>query len=275
MPLPFSRVVVVYGEPIYCASGLRRQRSSRPRGARSKPACGTSRRWLITILLQLLQGTESTQLCMLCIPSSYSWVGLDCCRTFCGAACEAQRIIAISPSVLVTVLSLPPQCRLRSGCLWFHAASVGEVQGVRRLLPASMPACLSCLLCCLCLHRPANRSPSVSSLRQSVYVVLPLDLPWLMRRMMRCLRPRALIIQETELWPNLFRAAARQHIPVVLVNGRLSPRAFRRYQWIRPLMRRVLADVTLCLVQSEEGARRFQHLGHGRQASPGDGQHQY
>jgi len=70
-----------------------------------------------------------------------------------------------------------------------------------------------------------------------------------------------LIVQETELWPNLFHAAARQHIPVVLVNGRLSPRAFRRYQWIRPLMRRVLADVTLCLVQSAEGARRFQHLG--------------
>jgi 3-deoxy-D-manno-octulosonic-acid transferase len=78
---------------------------------------------------------------------------------------------------------------------------------------------------------------------------------------MQCLRPCALLVQETELWPNLFRAAARQHIPVVLVNGRLSPRAFRRYQWIRPLMRRVLADVTLCLVQSEEGARRFQHLG--------------
>src|SRR5258706_86310 len=73
--------------------------------------------------------------------------------------------------------------------------------------------------------------------------------------------PRAVIIQETELWPNLFRAAARQHIPVVLVNGRLSQRAFRRYQWIRPLMRRVLADVTILLVQSEEGAHRFQHLG--------------
>jgi len=82
-----------------------------------------------------------------------------------------------------------------------------------------------------------------------------------MRRLMRRLCPRAVIIQETELWPNLLRAAAHQHVPVVLVNGRLSQRALQRYQWIRPLMRRVLADVTLFLVQSEEGAHRFQQLG--------------
>src|SRR5262245_52257526 len=82
-----------------------------------------------------------------------------------------------------------------------------------------------------------------------------------MRRMMQCLRPCALIVQETELWPNLFHAAARQHVPVILVNGRLSPRAFRRYHWIRFLMRRALAVVMLCLVQSVVAACRFQHLG--------------
>ena len=114
----------------------------------------------------------------------------------------------------------------------------------------------------LSVFTPAGKHLAQRIVPEAVGIfVLPLDLPWLMRRMMRCLRPCALIVQETELWPNLFHAAARQHIPVVLVNGRLSPRAFRRYQWIRPLMRRVLADVTLCLVQSEEGARRFQHLG--------------
>jgi 3-deoxy-D-manno-octulosonic-acid transferase len=114
----------------------------------------------------------------------------------------------------------------------------------------------------LSVFTPAGKRIAQRIVPEAVRIfVLPLDLPWLMRRMMRCLRPCALIVQETELWPNLFRAAARQHVPVVLVNGRLSPRAFRHYQWIRPLMRRVLADVTLCLVQSEEGARRFQLLG--------------
>jgi 3-deoxy-D-manno-octulosonic-acid transferase len=148
-----------------------------------------------------------------------------------------------------------------SGCLWFHAASVGEVQGVRPII-AKLHTCVPDLPIVLSVFTPAGKHLAQRIVPEAVGIfVLPLDLPWLMRRMMQCLRPCALLVQETELWPNLFRAAARQHIPVVLVNGRLSPRAFRRYQWIRPLMRRVLADVTLCLVQSEEGARRFQHLG--------------
>ena len=148
-----------------------------------------------------------------------------------------------------------------SGCLWFHAASVGEVQGVRPLI-AKLHTCVPELPIVLSVFTPVGKHIAQRIIPEAVGIfVLPLDLPWLMRRMMRCLRPCALIVQETELWPNLFHAAARQHIPVVLVNGRLSPRAFRRYQWIRPLMRRVLADVTLCLVQSAEGARRFQHLG--------------
>ena len=148
-----------------------------------------------------------------------------------------------------------------SGCVWFHAASVGEVQGVRPII-AKLHTCVPDLPIVLSVFTPAGKHLAQRIVPEAAGIfVLPLDLPWLMRRMMQCLRPCALIVQETELWPNLFHAAARQHIPVVLVNGRLSPRAFRRYRWIRPLMRRVLADVTLCLVQSEEGARRFQHLG--------------
>src|SRR5262249_25731147 len=148
-----------------------------------------------------------------------------------------------------------------SGCLWFHAASVGEVQGIRPII-AKLHTCVPELPIVLSVFTPAGKHIAQRIVPEAVGIfVLPLDLPWLMRRMMRCLRPCALIVQETELWPNLFHAAARQRIPVILVNGRLSPRAFRRYQWIPPLMRRVLADVTLCLVHAEGGTRRCQLWG--------------
>ena len=158
-------------------------------------------------------------------------------------------------------LIAPPVAQAVHGCLWFHAASVGEVQGVGPII-ARLHQCLPELPIVLSTFTPAGKQMAQRVIPEATVVfVLPLDLPWLMRRMMRRLRPRALLVQETELWPNLFRAAARQHVPVVLVNGRLSPRALRRYRWVRPLMRRVLADVTLLLVQSEVGARRFRHLG--------------
>jgi len=148
-----------------------------------------------------------------------------------------------------------------SGCLWFHAASVGEVQGVQPII-ARLHTCMPEFPIVLSVFTPAGKHIAQRIVPEAASIfVLPLDLPWLMRRMMQCLRPCAVIVQETELWPNLFHTAARQHIPVLLVNGRLSARAFQRYRCLRPLMRRVLADVTLCLVQSEESARRFQQLG--------------
>lgn len=147
------------------------------------------------------------------------------------------------------------------GCLWFHAASVGEVQGVQPIL-AELHKRFPGLPIVLSTFTPAGKLMARRVTPEATAVfLLPFDLPWSMRRLVRHLRPRALIVQETELWPHLFRAAAQQHVPVVVVNGRLSPRALRRYLWIRPLMRRVLANVTLLLAQSAEAAGHFRRLG--------------
>lgn len=147
------------------------------------------------------------------------------------------------------------------GCLWFHAASVGEVQGLQPIIAAlrdrfpSRPVVLS-------TFTPAGKALARQVVPQAERVfLLPVDLPWIVGKMARRLRPGALIVQETELWPNLFRELGRRQVPVVLVNGRLSPRSFRRYAWVRSFMRRVLADVSLILAQSDSSAQRFQRLG--------------
>lgn len=146
-------------------------------------------------------------------------------------------------------------------CLWFHAASVGEVQGLQPIV-ACLHARFPDLPVVLSTFTPTGQAMAQRLVPEAARVfLLPFDLPWLMRRLVRHLRPRTLIIQETELWPHLFRVAARQQVPIVVVNGRLSPRSFRRYLWIRALMRRLLADVTLLLVQSQEIAQRFIRLG--------------
>lgn len=147
------------------------------------------------------------------------------------------------------------------GCVWFHAASVGEIQNLHPVITAvhqrfpSWPILVS-------TFTPTGKSLAARVVTEATQVrLLPVDLPWIVQRLVRRLHPRALIVQETELWPHLFRTVVRSGAPVILVNGRLSPRATRRYRWIRPLMRRVLSQATLLLVQSQENARRFQSLG--------------
>jgi len=149
----------------------------------------------------------------------------------------------------------------QNGLLWFHAASVGEVQGLQPIV-AELQVSFPDLPVVCSTFTPTGKMMAKRLMPKAAGVfLLPFDLPWLMTRLIRRLRPQALIIQETELWPNCLRAAARQGVPVIVVNGRLSPRSARRYRWMRLLMRRVLADITLILAQTPESARRFQDLG--------------
>ena len=153
------------------------------------------------------------------------------------------------------------QQRAAPQALWFHAASVGETQGLQPII-AELRAHFPHAPVIFSTFTPTGKAMAQRLLPETASVfLLPFDWPWVMRRLMRRLRPLALIIQETELWPNCLRAAARQGVPVIVVNARLSPRSTRRYRWIRSLMRRVLADVTLILAQTQESAQRFEALG--------------
>jgi 3-deoxy-D-manno-octulosonic-acid transferase len=89
----------------------------------------------------------------------------------------------------------------------------------------------------------------------------PFDLPWLIRRVLGRLRPRALLIMETELWPNLIAEAQKAGLPICLINGRLSERSFGRYLQVRPFMKRLLGGFRLLCVQEPLYAQRFMALG--------------
>jgi 3-deoxy-D-manno-octulosonic-acid transferase len=75
------------------------------------------------------------------------------------------------------------------------------------------------------------------------------------------IRPRAVLLTETELWPAFIRACTRRGIPVVAVNGRISPRSYPRYRRVRFWFGRVLREVRLFCMQSPEDAARIRDLG--------------
>jgi 3-deoxy-D-manno-octulosonic-acid transferase len=89
----------------------------------------------------------------------------------------------------------------------------------------------------------------------------PLDFTWAVRTAMRRVRPDLLVLAELELWPNLVAAAKATGAQVAVVNGRLGERSYRGYRLIRPLMRRLLAQVDLVAAQNDTFAARFRDLG--------------
>jgi 3-deoxy-D-manno-octulosonic-acid transferase len=144
---------------------------------------------------------------------------------------------------------------------WLHAVSVGEViaatplvEGLRRRYP-SLP---------LVITTVTDTGATVVRDRfraEATHRFFPLDLPPVVSRVIDGIEPAFLVCMETELWPNALRALARRRVPVMIANGRLSDRSFRRYQLVRGFMRDVLADVTVFAMRSAEDARRIIALG--------------
>lgn len=146
--------------------------------------------------------------------------------------------------------------------IWLHCVSVGEVQAalsvVRRLKDTFPDHTLVVSTTTVTGQRLAQ---TIFGKQAVAVFYFPIDWAWTVRRVLRKVNPAALFIMETELWPNLFRAAHKRTTPVVLLNGRISDKSFRRYKRIRPFISRVLNDLTLATMQSEQDAKRIRELG--------------
>jgi 3-deoxy-D-manno-octulosonic-acid transferase len=89
----------------------------------------------------------------------------------------------------------------------------------------------------------------------------PYDFRDAVAEFLNALRPRMLVLVETELWPNLIRAAHARGMPVLLINARLSPRSLRRYQRGGALVRSMLGCIDHVACQYPAHALRFRALG--------------
>ncbi|HVZ24082.1 MAG TPA: 3-deoxy-D-manno-octulosonic acid transferase [Vicinamibacterales bacterium] len=146
--------------------------------------------------------------------------------------------------------------------IWIHAVSVGEAL-TARALAADLKARYPRLRLYLSTTTLAGQQVAKSSLRHLVDGVFyfPFDWTVIVRRTLDLVKPRLFIMMETEIWPNLLHECRRRGVRTVMINGRISTRSYPRYKLVRPLFRRVLADVDRFCMQSEESAHRLIDLG--------------
>lgn len=166
-----------------------------------------------------------------------------------------QRLGRYSPPILERFSSQPRP-------VWIHMVSVGEVMAAQELirrLRDRLPGVPWVVTTTTPTGQEMARRLLSSETDTALY--LPWDLTAAVRRAVRLIRPCLFICFETELWPVLFRELQREGVPIVIVNGRISQKAYRRYLWVRFFMTAALKPVRLFLAQSAEDARRFAGLG--------------
>src|SRR5690606_6325295 len=145
----------------------------------------------------------------------------------------------------------------RPGGLVVHAVSVGEVVAATPLIKELQKAYPALPITITCTTPTGS-----STIRQRFgegfeHFYLPLDCPGPMRRFLNNLQPRAVIILETELWPNLMAQCFNAQIPVIVANARLSARSARGYRRFYCFTAALMRHILLLLAQDRDSARRF------------------
>ncbi len=141
------------------------------------------------------------------------------------------------------------------GAIWFHAVSVGEVIAIAPLVER-MGAAFPSAAIYVSTTTLTGYDMAVARCKAQVFYS-PVDYVFVVRHVLRTIRPGLLIVAETEIWPNLFREAKRTGCGLVMVNGRMSDRMVGRYVQWRGLFGPVLSHCDRILTQSAEQRGRF------------------
>jgi 3-deoxy-D-manno-octulosonic-acid transferase len=144
--------------------------------------------------------------------------------------------------------------------IWVHAVSVGEVLAVTRLVK-SLDAALPGYFVAISTTTRTGQALARERFGANRVFYCPLDLPWAVRAYLKALKPRMLVLAETEFWPNLLNGCFRRGIPVAVVNARISDRSWPRYQMLRHLWKPLLGRLSSVLAQSETDAERLIAIG--------------
>ncbi len=145
--------------------------------------------------------------------------------------------------------------------IWLHGASAGDLLALHPMmveLKARLPDC------CLVVTTITDSGLAMArrALREAdVLLYAPYDTGLFTRRAARRLAPDLLVLEYTEIWPNLIRSARRAGARIALTNGRLDPEKLSRYRALFRAIGNPLAGIDLFLMRSDEEAERVLALG--------------
>lgn len=145
--------------------------------------------------------------------------------------------------------------------IWVHAVSVGEIYVALRFIKAWREAHPGTYFALSTTSSTGHAIAQKGIHSDDVLFYFPVDLPVVIKKVLRIVNPLQIILVEGELWPNLIRLADGQGIPISLINGRVSKSSYRGYMKIRPLTADILRRMRPIAMQGEEDAQRVIDMG--------------
>ncbi|MFH2012916.1 MAG: 3-deoxy-D-manno-octulosonic acid transferase [Pseudomonadota bacterium] len=141
--------------------------------------------------------------------------------------------------------------------IWFHAVSVGEVLSlvsIIRMIRDKYPY-RKIILSTVTETGNYTAQSRITGIDSLIY--FPLDYPWIVKRVINKINPRLFVIVDTDIWPNFLRELKKKHIPSIIINGRISPRSYKRYIWFKWFIKAVFDHLSFFSMQSKVDSERI------------------
>ncbi|WP_301859851.1 3-deoxy-D-manno-octulosonic acid transferase [uncultured Megasphaera sp.] len=145
--------------------------------------------------------------------------------------------------------------------IWVHAASVGEIVAASPIVREMRKTHPNEVIIVSVVTATGFRMAHQIIKGADGILYFPLDLPYLTNRILNIVKPRVIVLVETEIWPNFLRIAAQKQIPVMMMNGRISQRSSNRYRQITFFTKHVLSTIRVFCMQSRIDAQYIIDIG--------------
>ncbi len=145
--------------------------------------------------------------------------------------------------------------------IWVHAVSVGEVMVIDGFIDRLKEKYPAYQIIATVTTKTGYTLARERLKNKAIVIPSPIDFSFVARRFVSLISPKIYIAAETEIWPNLYGQLYRRHIPIVVINGRISDTSCGRYKAIRPILKGILNQVELWCMQSQKDADRIMELG--------------
>ena len=145
--------------------------------------------------------------------------------------------------------------------IWFHAASIGELKSIIPLIKRlNKDNKYQFLVTTVTLSSAQLIIKDLFGEKNIIHRFFPLDKSNLIEAFLSGWSPCLIIFIDSEIWPNFITKIKEKKIPLVLLNGRITKKTFKKWKMISSISKKIFQSFTLCLASSEESKKYLQEL---------------
>ena len=147
--------------------------------------------------------------------------------------------------------------------VWFHVASVGEAMSILPLVEYFLEEkkIKKILLTSITLSSGRILEKRYQLNDKITHQFLPLDIPIFTKKFLEHWKPNLSIFIDSEIWPNLISLINKKKIPLILVNGRITEKSFKRWKLVKNFAKKIFSKFDLCITSSKESESFLKELG--------------